>query len=288
MGRDWRFNVNEDWQGGQEMSHTRSLKSLELKLAPIFGAPPKDVVTKQNLIKALDLQDASEEAAAIVRPYAEFMARETGLDPNEAIIYGPTKTLPRIFSKAIGKFDGNVERVPDPGRLRELIESPENIRELRYMHLGSHPRYEGDEGRIGRVLDRHPTNEITIREFEDFFWIPSSTGRPAIHLGLDVKLSSTRSVPYEIQFIHKGMLDTEDFTHNNYQKLSEIKRTAQREKRPLTANEASAIEMYQESNRNRYEADALHYDLVGLRHPKLRHELHHSPLGQRHLMAVNL
>lgn len=289
MGCNWRFNVNKVWQGEQEMSHARSLKSLGLKLAPIFGAPPKEIVTKENLTKARELQEFSEEAAPIVLPYAQFIAREIGLDPNDSIIMGPKKTLPRIFSKAIGKFGGDVTSVPDIGRLRELVEDPRHIRELRYMYLGSHPRYERNEGsnekeeRVGKVLDRHPTNEITIREFEDFFWIPSKTGRPAIHLALDVKLSSTRIVPYEIQIIHKGMVDTEDFTHDNYQKLSEIRNTAIREKRSLTPNEAGAIEMYQESNKNRYEADALNYDLIGLRHPTLRHEL-----NQRHLMAVNL
>ncbi len=235
------------------------LKTVRRRLYEIFGTRAADI-TRADVREARDLMEDAAVASELAMPYARRIAKELGLNPETAVVKGPIKKLDRIFEKAIGKLNGQLEQVPDVGRLRILIEGPEQVLALRRMFL--------DQRRSFTVM--HPTNEVTVNEFEDFFWAPSKTGRVAIHLGLDVNLSGSRRVPFEIQIIHRDMQETEQFTHDNYQKSCEIERKAKHENREPTENETSSMNAYRESNKQRYLADALRLNLYDLRMPSMR------------------
>lgn len=236
-----------------------AVKKIRGRLSEIFGSTLA-AISGKDINEARELIGNAKKASEIGIPYAESIALAIGLS-KESVVPGPLKKLERIFEKAIGKHAGQLEEVPDVGRLRILIEKPEDVIALRRMFVE----------RQGTLKIVHPNNKITVTEFQDNFWEPSSTGRVAIHIGLDIRLSGSKSVPYEIQVIHKDMVDTEKFTHNNYQRACDIERKAKGENRPLTADEADAIESYRKSNRERYLADSLNYNLFSLRQPKLRH-----------------
>lgn len=245
-----------------------AVKRIQKALAEIFGDAVE--LSREKLAKARELIGNARDAQVYAVPFAQKIALEIGL-AEAAVVPGPMKSLNRIFEKAIGKLNGYLEDVPDVGRLRILIEKPEDVIALRKMFLT--PR--------GELKDAHPDNKITVTEFQDNFLHPSSTGRIAIHIGLEVKLSGNVVVPYEIQVIHKDMVATERFTHDNYQRACEIERKAKAENRSLTKDEAEAAEHYRESNRRRYLADALHLDLYELRHH--RHKIG-SPTDLLHLV----
>lgn len=258
------------------MSYARTLDRLERNLSRIWGGERRpDVLNKGNLERALTLQGDAGEVKKSALPYAKKIAKKLGLDPDEAVVDGPVKKLHRIFEKA-AKLDGQVEKVPDIARLRILIEKPEDIIRLRKMFLGGKPKYGGEGERMGVLLDKHPQNDITVKEFEDYFHIPSSTGRVAVHIGLEVPLTSTRSVPVEIQVIHKDMLGTESQTHGNYEKSCQIEQLAKKDGRPLTSEETEAIKFYKKSNESLYTADCFNYDLMKLRRPD--HRIKAAPL----------
>ncbi|MCC6597569.1 MAG: hypothetical protein IT559_02120 [Alphaproteobacteria bacterium] len=255
------------------MSYARTLQKLSHTLTPIWGGEKRpDILNKSNLEKALALQGDVGEAKEIALPFTKKIAKKLGLNPDEAVVDGPIKKLPRIFEKA-AKLDGQVEKVPDIARLRILIKKPEDIINLRKMLLGDKPKYEGEGDRMGVLLNKHPQNNIIVNEFEDYFHVPSSTGRVAVHIGLKVPLSSTRSIPVEIQVIHEDMLGTEDLTHDNYEKSCQIERRAKEEGRPQTPQEAEAISLYRQSNESLYTADCFAYDLMKLRRPDKRKKI---------------
>lgn len=259
------------------MSSLRTVKRISGYMKEVFGRT-HDAVGRDALETAQRMIEDTRDAREIALPFAERLTRKLGLDPEESLIEGPPKSLFRIFEKAYGKYKGVFEDVPDYQRVRILVESPDDIIALRRMLLGDHPTYH--DKRIGDVANKHPNNQITIKEFEDYFWEPSSTGRVGIHLQLDVKLTGTRSVPFEIQVIHKGMLETEEFTHRNYEKACMIERHAKIAGRTrqegtetvavLTPEEIQIKEGYEAANQAAYLADCLNYDLMKLRHPRHR------------------
>lgn len=250
-----------------------ALKKIRNRLREIFGASVVSVIGRAELDEARGLLEAAKKASVEAIPYAHRIALALGLDSHKAVVEGPLKKLDRIFEKAIGKHDGQLDEVPDVGRLRILIEKPEDIVALRRQFVG----------RDGGLIQTHPTNKITVTEFQDNFLHPSSTGRIAVHIALDIRIpGQVDPVPYEIQVIHKDMVKTEIFTHDNYQQACRIERRAKAEGRSLTEDEEAAIEHYRESNRRRYLADALRLGLYELRHP--RHKMG-SPADLLHLVA---
>lgn len=254
-------------QGTVKRARGGVVQRLRDGLSGIFGTHVVSSITKNEVKRVRTLQQDAAETTSIVKPFAEIIAQRLKLDPKAAVTEPRLKKLDRIFEKAIGRHSGQFEEVHDVIGLRILVEKPEDIMNLRKMFLGNSPVY---EGRNGALLNHHPNNEITVREFEDFFLRPSSTGRVAVHMKLDVRLTGGHSVPYEIQVIHKDMQDTEIFTHDNYQKAEEINRMAMSQKRPLTEDEKHAVEGYHASNRERYKADSLNYGLSDLRHLSLQ------------------
>jgi hypothetical protein len=250
-----------------------ALKKIRNRLCEIFGASVASIIGAADLEEARELVENAKKASIEALLYAQKISKDLGLNSKEAVVEGPLKKLDRIFEKAIGKHDGHLDEVPDVGRLRILIEKPEDIEALRRRFVA----------RNGEILEEHPSNKITVTEFQDNFLHPSSTGRIAIHIALDVRIpGQIDPVPYEIQVIHKDMVATEIFTHDNYQRACEIERKAKAECRKLTADESQAIEHYRESNRQRYMADALRLGLYDLRHP--RHKMG-SPSDLLHLVA---
>lgn len=247
------------------MGYKHKASSLSKRLSHIFDVTVK--VTGEEVERALALMHGSEEAVEIAIPYANKIAKSIGLKSSVAVqAEAPHKKLLRIFSKAISKHKGDIGCVPDIGRFRILVEKPEDILAIRKLFLGQNPTF---HDRQGELLDSHPTNNITIREFEDFYWRPSSTGRVGIHLTLDVKVQGRGIVPVEIQIMHKDMVKTEDFTRDNYESAQLIRRQAMLENREPTAEELEAIEGYDASSRQRYAADCVRLDLLDLRRPDL-------------------
>ncbi len=247
------------------MGYKHKALSLSKRLSNIFGVSVK--VRGEEVERALTLMHGSEEAVKIAIPYANKIAKSIGLKSSVAVqAEAPHKKLVRIFSKAISKHQGDIECVPDIGRFRILIEKPEDILALRKLFLGQNPTF---NNRQGELLDSHPANNIALREFEDFYWRPSSTGRVGIHLTLDVKVQGTGTVPVEIQIMHKDMVKTEDFTRDNYESAQLIRRRAMLEHREPNAAEMEAIENYDTSSQKRYAADCVRLGLLDLRRPDL-------------------
>lgn len=221
-------------------------------------------VTAEDVQLAKELSQGSEVAGEnYVMPYAKNLAKSIGLKVNAACKEAQPKRLYRIFYKAVTQYDKDITQVSDIGRMRLLVENAEQIEALRDKLLHQNRRYK--DTRIGRLLDAHPTNEIKIKEVEDYYHYPSSTGRIGMHITLEVVIPGKKVVPYEIQVLHKDMVETEDFTRSNYMNAQAIRRTALAEGRSLTAPEKKAIESYDASSRERYTADALKLGLFDLR-----------------------
>ncbi len=238
----------------------RNINLVRKRLYEIFGDNCDKVVTRANFEEANKLRELAEKGVEYATPYAQYIAKELGLNGN-AIQIGPQKTLGRIFEKAIGKFDGNLDHIGDVGRLRGLLNGPEDVLELRRM-FGV---------RRGSTFNpMHVDNHVTVGSVQDYFWEPTKTGRIAFHVNLDVTVSGGQSVGIEVQFIDKNMLETERATHINYQKACAIERTACKENREPTKEEKVAMDKYYESNRSVYLADALNYGYYDLRRPDLR------------------
>lgn len=242
-------------------------QSLSQELSRALGQPIN--VTKQDVKDAIELAEGSDIALGTVLPYVQSIAGKLGLHGESACVEAPAKTLYRIFYKAVANYNKVVSDVPDIGRMRLLIETPKQIEQLRKMFLGSNPEYA--ENRIGLIVDPHPTNEITTEEFEDFYHVPSSTGRIGIHLALQVKIPGNKLIPFEIQILHKDMVSAEELTRSNYLNAQAIKRTASNEGRELTTEEDQAVKSYDISSQERYTADALRLNLFGLRRSDLCH-----------------
>ncbi len=291
------------------MGHNCSAKKLSILLSKDFER--EIIITPQQLESVKNITRGSNEAMDIVLPHVQRFLKQSGLHKSCAVVEGPCKKLKRFFAKAIGKHDGDINKVPDVGRLRILIEKPEDVIAIRKLFLGDDPKYTSnkdddakridiavrnifsgnnpkytnnkDDGveRIGIVEDRHPTNNIAINEFEDYYHVPSSTGRMGIHISLNVTISGKQTIPFEIQVLHKDMVITEDFTRNNYLRAQEIERRAKNEGRPETEEEKMAIENYDNSSKERYIGDALRYNLVELRRSDLAREIDHKHLKPR-------
>lgn len=122
---------------------------------------------------------------------------------------------------------------------------------------------------MGVIQNTHPTNNIKFKEFEDFYHAPSSTGRVAIHIACEVKTAKNIWVPFEIQVMLQDMEATEDLTRSNYLNAQALQRRADQENRPVTSEEQSAIDSYNNSSIERYTADCRQYGLMNLRRPDL-------------------
>lgn len=247
------------------MGYSTKAKKISGYLTHLFDK--QITVTSASVELAHNIMGRSDEAAKIVIPYANHIINKISLKSAVAASETSCKKLMRIFEKAHGKFEGDVSKVPDVGRMRILIEKPEDIIALRKLYLGNNPRYTKD--RIGVLKNQHPSNYIKVIEFEDFYHLPSSTGRMGIHIGLEVKVPGKETVKVEIQVLHKDMVNTEDFTRDNYMNAQLIRRTAKAENRVLTTDELTTIECYDSSSRERYTAEGIQYDLIGLRRSDL-------------------
>jgi (p)ppGpp synthase/HD superfamily hydrolase len=236
------------------------------ELKDYFGGAAPVAVTPETVARALEVQQRAQDVQEEGIPYnfAESIARRLGLDPQESVAYGPIKRLPSIFNK-VPRFDGDPQKLPDVGRLRVLVDNADQILAIRKMFLGNKPHY---DGRKGDILDKHPNNYVTLTEFEDYFLRPSNTGRVAIHIGTIID-----GLPYEIQILHKDMLETEDFTHDNYKQAERLKAEIAKlsfDQVDLIAEKREAIEHYHESNRQRYAGDIKRLGLGKLLHPHLQ------------------
>lgn len=238
-----------------------SLRAVRKRLREIYGESCENTVTKTDMREAAQLKADAEKGVVLALPYAKFLARQLDI-PETNVEIGPMKTLARMFEKAIGKCDGQLDEINDVGRLRIPVDGPEDILTLRRMF--------GTEHRYGKFTPLHPNNSVTVTGIQDYYWEPSKTGRIAYHVDLDVAISGSKSVGIEIQFVDKRMLGTEKATHLNYQKVTGIERAAKRNGRDLRADELETIEHYRESSRNMYLADAQNYGYDELRRPDLR------------------
>lgn len=265
------------------MSYKRTAAKLSENLSELLK---RDIVISPNEIDEFNVVSAgSEKATGIVTPFANSIVKAIGLKSGAAVVEAPCKKLARAFAKAITKFDGNIGKVPDIGRMRILIEKPEDIIELRKFFLGNNPQYINK--RLGVIKDQHPKTNITVREFEDFYYVPSSTGRIAVHIGLDIKVPGFKNaIPFEIQVIHKDMQKAEDFTRDNYENVQLIERRTISEGRlkfdgtpDFTDKELQEIKNYNDSSKARYSGDASRYGLSDLKRPDLARRdarLHHQ------------
>lgn len=236
------------------MRFKKTSQTIEKKLSETLNEEVK--ISPQKVEEALNMINRSDEASEIVCLYANYIVKQIGLKSSAARGEPSCKKIMRILFKAVANYNGDVSKVPDIGRMRILIEKPEDIIALRKMFLGNNPIYKDE--RLGDLIDAHPTNNITINEFEDYYLVPSSTGRIAIHIGLYIKIPGKEKIPFEIQVVHKDMLTTEEFTRDNFMNAQRIRR----KNRPLTQNEKDMVENYDASSRKRYTADAIKYNLI--------------------------
>jgi (p)ppGpp synthase/HD superfamily hydrolase len=252
------------------VSFRRTIKKLSEELTKACNVPVN--VTNEDVREARLLMENADEATKVVVPYARAIAKKLGLKSTSACVEGEPKKLFRIFYKAVTQYEKVISDVPDIARMRLYIEKPEDIIKLRRMLLGDKAEYRhDDEGqdRLGVIEDPHPTNQISLVEFEDFYRVPSKTGRIGIHIQLDVKMPGNIHVPFEIQVMHREMAKTEDFTRDNYLQMKKIARTALAENRLPTDQEQESMDGYNKSSRHRYMADSLRLGLFHLQRPDL-------------------
>lgn len=231
---------------------------------------------RESVAKVCQLIQDSQDAKAIVEPYLRQEFRLMGINTKTPIIDGPPKDLCGCFVKAACKYNGEVEKVPDLARVRVALAGYEDVIKVRERFLGRRPHYEADPqspdepARIGVLLKglQHPTNQIVIKELEDYYWAPSKTGRGALHMKLGVKLSGNTVVPFEVQFILEPMLETEKITHDNYKRAERIEKAADLAGRSLSEEELETVQALRDQNKILYMHDTLAYNLLALRNPR--------------------
>lgn len=242
------------------MTYRSQARKLSEELSKIFNRTVS--ISAKDMEKAHDLIAGSDSATKLVNSYLKRQLKQYNLKNSSQIQEAHHKRLFRIFYKKVRRNFDDVAQVPDVGRLRLLVNNADDIETVRSMFLGTNPKYNND--RIGVVLKKHPENNIEINEFEDFYYVPSKTGRVAIHLTLNVTTEGHTIVPYEVQIMLKDMVQTEEFTRDNYLKKQEIEGRALHENRLLTDPEKQAIQSYENSSSERYRADCYKHNLFNL------------------------
>lgn len=277
-------------------SFTAATKATAIKLSVILSTKFNSAVkvTPEQVKAAQEIISQANEAMDTVLPYIQGVLKSTGLKPSCAVQEGPCKLLERLIAKAIEKHDGDVTKVPDPHRLRILVDSADEIETLREFYVGLSPQYYANfddnkgQARLAMISDPHPHNHIRCNEFEDYFYVPSSTGRVAIHVGLTVRVPGKKEVPFEIQILHKDMLDAEAFSRDNYVNAQELGRKIKLaidkgtpSDDPKILQYERGIEAYNQSSKERYLADSIHHDVIKLRRIDLQRQVKPDVLARQ-------
>lgn len=181
----------------------------------------------------------AEQTRTQILKYARALAGALDLEFDQAVKMGPIKTLERIWQKAIGKYDGRVEKICDIARERLYINSPADIIDLRSLF---------GPGKAGGFHETWSSRGVHVLEFEDYFAKPSSTGFRGINIKLGVDMGKGRFHICELQVLHGEMKDTLDTTHMYFEQIREYKDNAEAQKRELSPVEMDVI--------NRLEAEA--------------------------------
>lgn len=277
-------------------SYAGSFKSVAARLSVLLSTK----FNRQVAVDAYQVEIAqgiiakSSEVKDTVLPYVYGVLKTTGLKPSCAIEEGPCKLLERMIEKSIYGYDGDVTKVPDPHRLRIWVDSADDVETLREYFVGQSPQYYKKdpedhkcEPRLATIMDAHPHNHIRCDEFEDYFHVPSSSGRVAIHVGLSVRVPGKQNVPFETQILHKRMLEAEKFSRNNYTQSQELRRKLNSlleqgvlESDPQIQQYRTGIAAYNNSSQERYLADSINNDLIRLRRIDLQHVVKPTILAQ--------
>lgn len=209
----------------------------------------------------------AELARAHIQRYARDLAEEIGLPVETSVKMGPIKTLSRIWEKAIGKYQGQVEKICDICRERLLISSPDDVLALRRMF---DPRRENEFSERWKGRGIHPV------EFEDYFAKPSSTGFRGINIKLAVDMGKGRYHVCELQVVHKDMLKTLDITHVLFEEIRTLEGAAAAKDRDLSAFDQDKVREMKEETIRLHEEDAVALGLKDLEIPQANESVYYA------------
>lgn len=201
--------------------------------------------------------------------------------PDLHVVNGPIKDLDRIFEKANGRYDGNLNEVNDIGRLRILFNDPTQFLAVRDL-------FNSDQ-KLDRFNNALRTNGIEIVEFEDNYLEPKAHGYIGSNLIIAIDLGKGRLENFEIQFMHENMQLTDKITHATYEEQRSIIEQADEENRNMSNEEEQIVIGYQVAGANLYKADARHYGLISLfENPNIHDDIINKMQAQlQELQAAN-
>ena len=127
---------------------------------------------------------------------------------------GPLKTRERSDAKIEGDYNGDHRQISDLRRGRIIVDTPEQAQLVR-EHINQN------------------TDQLGIEKMKDRFAKPSDTHFRDINA--KVRLENGHVAEFRVE--HRGLLEAAKNTHEPYERVQDIERTASKENRPLNSVE---------------------------------------------------
>lgn len=189
-------------------------------------------VTYENLQKNAEIVvKNSEQARSTLHKFADLWCKNSKakLDPDNAVVMGPTKTKDRIIEKAVARYDGDVFQVSDGCRNRILIDDPAQVK---MMKAAVHsPQF----------ISNCASKGIKITSVEDLFEKPTATGYRALVVKTEIDLGKGRSQLAETVVMPRGWVEDYETTHAYLEQIRLLKDLAKAQNRENSTHEKSII-----------------------------------------------
>lgn len=174
----------------------------------------------QPMERAKTRAGRANHTRTLAKQIAEAFCKTIGLDFNEDVFIGPTKTIERILQKAKTQHGGNIESVSDGCRLMIVFNDAalvEEITDMLHLALERRRRSGNHRNEFEQALNR---NDFDI-EFKDYFKKPKRWG----YMGFVLKISpkgGKKHIPFEIQITHRTLFEKYyPSTHTLYESIRE-------------------------------------------------------------------
>lgn len=213
-------------------------------------------------------QKAAEQARSPLNKFQTHLAKFIGATPETDIVRPRIKNLDRIFEKAAGRCDGDINQLTDICACRILFNDNKQIHTLReladyWLKWETHPTKVPYRSFIKNWEDK----EFRITEIDDNFAKPKKHGYRGMNLTVMVPLNKNRSQLCEIQIMHEQMQLTDKITHAAYEAIRSTKEKAVAQGRELSDEEREMVENYMQTIKTIYDGDASNYGLKSLEIP---------------------
>ena len=197
-------------------------------------APPlvECAVSFETLCKNADMAVRnSEQARSTLHKFADLWCKNSKakLDPDNAVVMGPTKSKDRFIEKAVARYNGDVFQVSDGCRNRILIDDPSQVKMMKAV-INS-PQF----------VENCESKGIKITSVEDLFEKPTATGYRALVVKTEIDLGKGRSQLAETVIMPRGWTEEYETTHVYLEQIRTLKDLAKAQNRENTPHESSII-----------------------------------------------